>query len=84
MEGKYIPAIITLVAGLVTSILCLIKGVGIIRSLITLLLVLIIFYIVGRIVRLILVNTLQEPFEIPPIMDEEETEGEKTQETNEG
>ena len=83
MKGKYIPAIITLVAGLVASIVCLVKGVGIIKSLITLLLVLIIFYIAGRIVKAILVKTLQEPFEIFEDEDEDTIDTIDTDQTQE-
>ncbi len=83
MKGKYIPAIITLVAGLVTSIICLVKGVEIIRSLITLLLVLIIFYIVGRIAKFIIVKTLEERIEIPQVTDENDEKAEEKQESSE-
>lgn len=85
MEGRYIPAIITLIAGLVTSVVCLVKGIGTIRSLVVLLIVLIIFYLVGRIVKFVIVKTLQEPFDIPEVEDEEviETGEEETLESNE-
>ncbi len=83
MKGRYIPASITLVAGLVTSIVCLVKGIGIIRSLITLLLVLIIFYIVGRIAKFIIVRTLEEPIEIPQVTDEKDEKAEEQQESSE-
>lgn len=60
MQGRYIPAIIMLLAGLVSSIICLIKKVAIIRSLITILVVLIIFLILGLIARKIIILTLNE------------------------
>lgn len=83
MKGRYIPAIITLVAGLVTSIVCLVRGIGIMRSLITLLLVLIIFYIVGKIAKFIIVKALEEPIEIPQVTDEKDEKAEEKQESSE-
>ncbi len=60
MQGRYIPAIITLVAGLVASIICLVRGIGIIRSLTIVLITLIIFMILGIIARKIILLTLTE------------------------
>ena len=85
MEGKYIPAIITLLSGLVTCIICLVKGIEIIRSLVILLIVLIVFYIVGRIVKYLIVKTLQVPFEEPSEDEFVQTqESEEQTEANEG
>ncbi len=81
MEDRYIPAIIMLVAGLVTSIMCLVKGIGIIRSLIIILVVLIIFYLVGRIVKFVITKTLQEQFVILEEKEERVAEAEETQDS---
>ncbi len=81
MEGKYIPALITLVAGLVSLTICLIKGVRIIRSLVILLIVLIIFYIVGRLVKFVLVKTLEEKFEDDMEPEDDDEDNADTEET---
>ncbi len=81
MKERYIPAIIMLVAGLVTSIVCLVKGIGIIRSLIIILVVLIIFYLVGRIAKFVITKTLQEQFVILEENEERVAEAEETQDS---
>lgn len=60
MQGRYIPAIITLIAGLITSIICVIKDMTIIKSLSVLLVVLIIFYVIGLIAKTIVIKTLNK------------------------
>ena len=64
MQGRYIPAIIMLVAGLIASIICLVKKMAIIKSLSTILAVLIIFLILGLIARKLIVMTLSEKREV--------------------
>lgn len=54
MKERYIPALIMLVAGAVTSILDIIHQVELLTSLKRLLLVLILFYIIGLIAKSIL------------------------------
>ncbi len=54
MKEKYIPALIMLIAGAVTSILDIINKVELLSSLKRLLFVLILFYIIGLIVKAIL------------------------------
>lgn len=54
MKERYIPALIMLVAGAVTSILDIIHQVELLTSLKRLLLVLILFYIIGLIAKAIL------------------------------
>ena len=58
MRDRYIPALITLIAGAITCIIDIYKKSGIIPSLIRLLVVLIIFYILGLIARLVILKTI--------------------------
>ena len=60
MQGRYIPAITMLLAGLVASVICLVKKVAIIKSLTIILVVLILFLILGLIARKVIVSTLNE------------------------
>ncbi|MDO5293971.1 MAG: hypothetical protein Q4F05_14625 [bacterium] len=60
MQGRYLPAVVTLIAGLVASIICLVKKISIIKSLTIVLVVLIIFLILGLIARKVIVYTLNE------------------------
>lgn len=64
MQGRYIPAIIMLIAGLIASIICLVKKTAIIKSLSIILAVLIIFLILGLIARKLIVMTLSEKREV--------------------
>ncbi|ROR30792.1 hypothetical protein EDD66_102447 [Mobilisporobacter senegalensis] len=59
MKLRYIPAFITLLAGIITCMISIIRQNEILSSLKTLLLVLIIFYIIGLIARNILNFAMQ-------------------------
>lgn len=58
MKTEVIPKIITLLAGAVVSIVCIINDVDVTRSLEFLLATLLIFYIVGCLVRRMIQNVL--------------------------
>lgn len=60
MRTRYIPGIVMLTAGLITSIICLVKGYEIIYSLSLLLVVMIIFAIIGFISKKIIENQIRE------------------------
>lgn len=58
MHGRFIPALSMLVAGLVASVICLLKKMDVIESLAIILLVLILFYVIGNIGKTIVRKTL--------------------------
>lgn len=58
MKTEIIPKVITLLAGAIVSIVCIINGVDVTRSLEFLLATLIIFYIVGCLVKRMIQNIL--------------------------
>lgn len=58
MRKRYIPAIIMLIAGAITSILNIVNKVEKLESLKRLLFVLIVFYIVGLIIKAIIAKTV--------------------------
>lgn len=78
MQSKYIPAVVTLVAGLITSVICLLQKKDQLESLMTLLAVLLIFYIIGIIAKVLIVRTLKE--DKPSV---EQSAEEKTEEESE-
>ena len=47
MKNRYIPAFIMLAAGLVCCVLCVVQRWPVLNSLITLVIVLLLFYIIG-------------------------------------
>ena len=49
MKNRYIPAFIMLAAGLVCCVLCVVQRWPVLNSLITLVIVLLLFYIIGQI-----------------------------------
>lgn len=59
MKERYIPAFIMLTAGAITSILNIVNKVQILTGLKRLLIVLIIFYILGLIVKSIMIKILE-------------------------
>lgn len=73
MRRKYIPFIIMLVAGLAACIITIIFKYDVLDALTVILAALIIFYIIGLILKKILDKYLIEK-------EEEETQGEETQE----
>lgn len=60
MKIIYIPATVTLTAGLITCIICIINQYDIIYSLELLLATIIIFYIIGTIAKSIIMKTIRE------------------------
>lgn len=56
MEGKNIPPIITLTAAMVACVICILRGASLYTTLKIVLLVMIVFYIIGRIAQKILVK----------------------------
>lgn len=68
MNTKPIPAIVMLTAGLITSIMTIVYGMDGKASLLILLAVLVIFYILGGIVKLIIDKTIT-----PELQKDEET-----------
>lgn len=60
MWTHYLPALIMLIAGAITSIIDVINKVELVTSLKRLLVVLIVFYILGLITRAVVEKTLEE------------------------
>ena len=58
MRERYIPALVMLLAGAVTSIINIVNKVKVFDGLKRLLIVLVLFYIVGLIIKAIIVNTI--------------------------
>ena len=56
MEGKNIPPIITLSAAMIACVICIARGATLYTTLKIVLLVMVIFYIIGRIAQMILVK----------------------------
>ncbi len=71
MKLRYIPAVITLIAGTITSIISIIYQNNVIHSLILLLVVLIVFYIIGNIAKRIIAYAMMLP-KIDKSSDEDE------------
>jgi F0F1-type ATP synthase assembly protein I len=78
MRERFIPAIIMLIAGAVTSLINILNKVNAVTGLKRLLIVLIIFYFLGLTVRLILKKTMK-PKSKPTQEEEEFSEGEEEQ-----
>lgn len=76
MQSKYIPAVVTLVAGLITSVICLLQKKDQLESLQILLAVLLVFYIIGVIAKVLIVRTLREDKASVDHSAEEKTETE--------
>ena len=56
MEGKNIPPIITLSAAMISCVICIVRGATLYTTLKIVLLVMVVFYIIGRIAQKILVK----------------------------
>ncbi|MBR6535955.1 MAG: hypothetical protein IKT67_02030 [Lachnospiraceae bacterium] len=56
MEGKNIPPFITLSAAMIACVICILRGATLYTTLKIVLLVMVVFYIIGRIVQAILVK----------------------------
>lgn len=76
MKTKSIPAIIMLTAGLVTCIVGILTHIETIRLVKVLLIVLLIFYVLGCIVKMIIDSNFKE-------MEEDTTDGEDVSENDE-
>lgn len=80
MRTRYIPAGIMLTAGAVTCIISIVKNEDIVKSLITLLVVLILFYVIGLVARFFVEKILKDfgkkdaREELPEVSSEEDTE----------
>jgi len=76
-EGRNIPLIIMLSAGSVVSIACIIYGFSLLHTLLFVLLTLIFFYIIGLIVKKIILNINHEAEERAALLEAEMLEAEK-------
>ena len=79
MRERYIPALVMLLAGVITSVLNIVNEVVVEDGLKRLLLVLVIFYFVGLVIKAIIVRTvINAPKKGEDILDEEvESTGEE-------
>lgn len=77
MKTYYIPALITLSAGAVYCLMAILNHLTLREMLLELLIVLIIFYVVGSLIRIVLDRSF------PVMTDTEEAEGEETSESGE-
>ena len=80
MKTKYIPALVTLVAGAITAILNILRGVNNMYALKSLLFTLVIFFIIGQIAKGVLNAVLVKDTEEEELQDEEETKEEESKE----
>ena len=58
MKVNYIPAVVTLLAGAITCIVAILKNQDTLQALITLLIVLIVFYILGQLAKKVIVMVM--------------------------
>ena len=77
MRERYIPAIIMLLAGAITSVINIINKVERVAGLKRLLLVIIIFYFIGLIAKAIIVKVMSNMKEKEGIINEEENQPEE-------
>ena len=78
MKPKYIPALVTLVAGAITAILNILRGADNMYALKSLFFTLVIFFIIGQIAKGVLNSVLVKETEEEELEDEEEeTKGEE-------
>lgn len=78
---KYIPSIVSLTAGLIASIAAIINKYSSLETMIVVLVALIVFYIIGSIIRYVANKTLIIPE--PEETEEEETESEEAENSEE-
>lgn len=79
MNTRYVPAIITLIASLITCIICIVRQYKIVYSLELLLGTILIFYIIGLISKKIIQRTIEKD----GILTEEAVIEDETEETEE-
>lgn len=60
MRNKFIPLITMLMAGLVTCLICILKPIDTLHSLIYLLIILVIFYVIGSIAKVIIDKVVEK------------------------
>jgi fructose-specific phosphotransferase system IIC component len=86
MEGKmrerYIPAFIMLIAAAITSIINIVRNVEVLTGLKRLLLVIVLFYIVGLIVKAIVKRAFVQKPKTEEETDDFEEDSEETEETD--
>lgn len=83
MKTKHVPALVMLLAGAVASLLMLIWKVDFFHFTRNLLIILIVFYILGSIIRVILDRNFKDMDEENPEGEEENEEGEEKGEPGE-
>ncbi len=85
MRERYIPAIVMLIAGTITSILNIVNKVNPVQGLIRLLIILILFFIAGLIIKAIIVKfIIHAPKKGEASEDEDEVEDEAQEGTDPG
>lgn len=83
MRTRYIPAGVMLIAGVVTCIISIIKGQDIIRSLTTLLIVLVLFYVIGLIAKFFVEKILRDFKESKVVEGDKQADTEEKEESQE-
>ncbi len=76
---RNLPAILTLLAGFITSIIAIICRFSLVRTLWTLVVIMVVFFIIGMVVRIVLDKSLI----LPEPEEEEEENGEEAQDKEE-
>lgn len=88
MEGKNIPLIIMLLAGSVISVACIIFRIPLLQTLLYVFLTLVVFYLLGLVIKKIIVSINKEAEERAALLkqeeqaDEQESEEEKENSEN--
>lgn len=77
---RNLPAIMTLLAGFITSIIAIICRFSLVRTLWTLVVIMVVFFIIGMVVRIVLDKSLILP---EPEKEEEKETGEEEQDKEE-
>lgn len=83
MRTRYIPAGVMLIAGAVTCIISIVKGQDIVKSLTTLLIVLILFYVIGLITKFFVEKILRDFKEIKVVEGDKQADTEEKEESQE-
>ncbi len=83
MRTRYIPAGVMLIAGVVTCIISIIKEQDIIRSLSTLLIVLVLFYVIGLITKFFVEKILRDFKESKVVEGDKQADTEEKEESQE-
>ena len=83
MRTRYIPAGVMLIAGAITCIISIVKGQDIVKSLTTLLIVLILFYVIGLITKFFVEKILRDFKEIKVVEEDKQADTEEKEESQE-